>query len=169
MILKNSFLDNYLPENYHGGHMKNISQLEDHLGYWLRYVSNQVSLSFRQRLEKEGIAVADWVVLRLLYEEDDFPASLAEKIGMSRGAMTKVINRLFEKKLVKRTEFQKDRRFQKIAITQHGKSLVPKLAQIADDNEAFYFSHLSNKEQKVMIDILKQTVEFHNLKNKPLD
>lgn len=149
--------------------MKNISQLEDHLGYWLRYVSNQVSLSFRQRLEKEGVAVADWVVLRLLYEEDDFPATLAEKIGMSRGAMTKVINRLFAKKLVMRSEFQNDRRFQKIAITEEGKALVPKLAKIANDNEAFYFSHLSNKEQKYMIELLKQTVKFHNLKNKPLD
>lgn len=149
--------------------MKDISELEDHLGYWLRYVSNQVSLSFRQRLEKEQMTVAEWVALRLLYDDDDFPATLAEKIGMSRGAMTKVINRLFEKKLIKRTEFQKDRRFQKIAITQEGKALVPKLAQIADDNEAFYFSHLSSKEQKAMIDLLKQTVEFHNLKNKPLN
>lgn len=149
--------------------MKDISHLEDHLGYWLRYVSNQVSLSFRQRLDEEGIAVAEWIVLRLLYENDDFPAGLAEKIGISRGAMTKVINRLFEKKLVKRTEFQKDRRFQKIAITQHGRALVPKLAQIADDNEAFYFSHLSSKEQKAMINLLKQTVEFHNFINKPLD
>lgn len=149
--------------------MKKISQLEDHLGYWLRYVSNQVSLSFRQSLDKEGVAVAEWVVLRLLYEADDFPAALAEKIGMSRGAMTKVLNRLFEKKLIKRTEFQKDRRFQKLEITKYGKILVPKLSQIADDNEAFYFSHLSSEKKKTLITLLEQTVEFHNFKNKPLD
>lgn len=45
--------------------MKKISHLEDHLGYWLRFVSNQVSLSFRQRLEREEIAVVEWYSLIL--------------------------------------------------------------------------------------------------------
>lgn len=149
--------------------MKKISGLEDHLGYWLRYVSNQVSLSFRQRLEEEEMTVGEWVALRLLYENEDFPASLAEKIGVTRGAMTKIIDRLFEKGLINRAELQEDRRFQKIAITKSGRALVPKLAHIADENEAFYFSHLSDEDKKSLAHLLKQTVEFHNLKNKPLD
>lgn len=149
--------------------MKKISRLEDHLGYWLRYVSNQVSLSFRQSLEKEGIAVVEWVVLRLLYEEEASPAILAEKIGITRGAMSKVLDRLFEKHLITRKESQEDRRFQKIAITKKGRNLVPKLTKIADDNEDFYFSHLSDKEKNTLANLLKQTVAVHNLKNKPLD
>ena len=149
--------------------MKKISGLEDHLGYWLRYVSNHVSLSFRQRLEEEKMTVAEWVALRLLYEGEAFPASLAEKIGVTRGAMTKIIDRLFEKSLISRTELQEDRRFQKIAITKSGRALVPKLAHIADENEAFYFSHLSDEEKKSLTNLLKQTIEFHNLKIKPLD
>jgi DNA-binding MarR family transcriptional regulator len=149
--------------------MKCISNLEDHLGYWLRYVSNQVSLSFRQRLAGEKITVGEWVVLRLLYEGEAFPAVLAEQIGVTRGAMTKIIDRLYEKNLIDRTELQDDRRFQRIAITKEGLALVPRLAQIADENEVFYFSHLSDAEKMILANLLKQTVEFHNFKNKPLD
>jgi len=30
----------------------NVSALEDHLGYWLRYVSNQVSHAFSLKVEE---------------------------------------------------------------------------------------------------------------------
>jgi DNA-binding MarR family transcriptional regulator len=149
--------------------MNKIARLEDHLGYWLRFVSNQVSHSFRQRLEGEGVAVVEWVVLRILFEGEASPALLAEKIGITRGAMTKVIDRLFEKQLINRQEAIEDRRYQKITLTKKGLSLIPKLAKIADENELFYFSHLSAEEKERMADLLKKTVELHNLKQKPLD
>jgi hypothetical protein len=43
-----------------------------------------------------------------------------------------------------------DRRFQRIAMTKEGRTLVPRLAQIADENEIFYFSHLSKAEKKML-------------------
>jgi hypothetical protein len=39
------------------------SELTAHLGYWLRFVSNHVSLAFARKLESRGVTVADWVVL----------------------------------------------------------------------------------------------------------
>lgn len=148
--------------------MNKISNLEDHIGYWLRYVSNQVSLSFQQRLEEVGITVGEWVVLRLLYDTDLSPAVLAEKIGVTRGAMTKIVDRLFAKEFLERKESTEDRRFQTITITRSGKNLVPQLAQIADENDSLHFSSLSKKEQKVLMDILKKMVVTQNLKNKPI-
>lgn len=149
--------------------MKRISCLEDHLGYWLRFVSNQVSLSFRNRLEEEGVAIVEWVALRLLYDGEASSAVLAEKIGITRGAMSKVIDRLFERHLIHREESKEDRRFQRITLTEKGLALVPKLAKIADENEAFYFSHLSQEERNQIAQLLEKTVAAHNLKNRPLD
>ena len=61
-----------------------VSPLEAHLGYWLRFVSNQVSHSFSVKLAARDITVAEWVVLRELYECNDMvPSVLAEKIGMN--------------------------------------------------------------------------------------
>jgi hypothetical protein len=41
-----------------------VSQLEAHLGYWLRAVSNHVSHAFKMKVETHGVTVAEWVVLR---------------------------------------------------------------------------------------------------------
>ena len=65
-----------------------VSDLETHLGYWLRYVSNHVSQAFARKVEARGVTVAEWVVLRELYDADDaLPARIAERIGMTRGAI----------------------------------------------------------------------------------
>ena len=45
-----------------------LSPLESHLGYWLRYVSNHVSHAFALKVAARGVTVAEWVVLRELYD-----------------------------------------------------------------------------------------------------
>jgi hypothetical protein len=47
-----------------------VSGLQDHLGYWLRYVSNQVSHGFSLKLAAREVTVAEWVMLRELYDQD---------------------------------------------------------------------------------------------------
>ena len=37
-----------------------ISDLDAHLGYWLRFVSNHVSQTFASRLQGKGVTVAEW-------------------------------------------------------------------------------------------------------------
>ena len=43
---------------------ESISTLEDHAGYWLRFVSNHVSHAFMQKVEAKGVTVAEWARLR---------------------------------------------------------------------------------------------------------
>ena len=47
--------------------MKKPSTLEDHAGYWLRYVSNHVSHAFARKVEAQGVTVAEWVLLREMF------------------------------------------------------------------------------------------------------
>ena len=66
-----------------------VSDLTAHLGYWLRYVSNHVSQAFARKVEAHGVTVAEWVLMRqLLGEEALAPSRLAERMGMTRGAIT---------------------------------------------------------------------------------
>ena len=44
------------------------SDLETHLGYWLRFVSNHVSHAFSLKLQARDVTVAEWVVLRELFD-----------------------------------------------------------------------------------------------------
>ena len=72
-----------------------VSALTDHLGYLLRQLSNHVSQGFAQNLAAEGVTVAEWVFMRELYDEEALPSvRLAERLGMTRGAITKLGDRL---------------------------------------------------------------------------
>lgn len=150
--------------------MQKISHLEDHLGYWLRIVSSYVSHDFNKKLKEREFTIAEWVLLRLLYESQEMtPGNLAEVTGITRGAVTKVIDKLLEKDLVQRIESLEDRRFQLLRLTRKGQSLVPSLAKLADENEKSYFSFLSKEEQRMIIHILKRVVKQHKLDKMPID
>ena len=145
------------------------SDLTSHLGYWLRYVSNHVSHAFALKVEAKGVTVAEWVVLRDLYETGAIaPSGLAERLGMSRGAISKLADRLIDKLLVAREANAEDARAQTLALTQKGYRLVPELAALADENDAEFFGHLKPEERLVLERVLKGIVERRGLQSVPV-
>ncbi len=147
-----------------------VNPLTAHLGYWLRFVSNHVSYAFRRKLEAEGVTVAEWVVLReLLCTGQTVPSAVADRLGMTRGAISKLVDRLVEKGLVERTASETDRRSHWIALTPAGSALVPRLAQLADENDAEFFGHLDAEQRGQLLEILQELVVHHGLKTIPID
>ena len=147
-----------------------VSNLEDHVGYWLRYVSNQVSHAFSRKVQGCGVTVAEWVMLRVLYEEQSLgPSTLAEKLGMTSGAISKLADRLVAKKLVTRTAGKEDRRTQELAITEPGRGLVPQLSALADRNDAEFFAHLPAADRDAIMRIMRDTVRRLGLHTPPVD
>lgn len=147
------------------------SPLQAHLGYWMRLVSNSVSQSFAQRLEASGVTVAEWVVLREMYGGDDktSPSAIAELTGLTRGAVSKLIERLRKKRLVTRDEAPGDRRFQDIQLTPQAIALLPRLAAIADKNDHDFFSQLTAKERNQLAEILTKMARIHGLAKAPIE
>jgi DNA-binding MarR family transcriptional regulator len=147
------------------------SPLKSHVGFWMRLVSNTVSHSFARKLEDSGVTVAEWVVLREMFEHGDRtnPANVALLTGLSRGAITKLIDRLLEKKLVTREASSRDRRYMDIALTREAKSLVPKLAALADQNDDEFFACLNKKERAGLIETLQKIAVAHQLQKAPIE
>lgn len=145
------------------------SALTDHIGFWLRLISNSVSQSFAQKLEATGVTVAEWVVLREMYSNHDetSPSAVADLTGLTRGAVSKLISRLLEKGLVTRKEAAGDRRFQDIQLTAKAIRLIPKLAQLADRNDEEYFSGLSKTERHQLTGLLKKLAQRHQIRTFP--
>lgn len=148
---------------------REISGLEDHLGYWLRYVSNHVSNAFSRKVEAKGVTVAEWVVLRELYAGSLAPSAIAERIGMTRGAISKLAERLEAKTLLTRAEGKNDRRYQDLALTPAARALVPQLAALADQNDAEFFGHLSREQRASIEQLMKEIVRKSRLRNVPID
>ena len=147
-----------------------VSDLKSHTGFWLRLVSNHVSHRFAQRLEGSRVTVAEWVILREMYSTDTTsPSTLATLTGLTRGAVSKLIERLREKQLVTRVEAANDRRFQDIGLTRAGRTLVPKLAALADINDSEFFSHLSAQEHTLLRTTLKKLAEANQIRKIPTE
>ena len=147
------------------------SKLTAHTGFWMRLVSNSVSYAFAQKLEGCSVTVAEWVVLREMYDGDNetSPSVIADLTGLSRGAISKLITRLLEKGLVNRNESTDDRRYQSVRLTAKAKGLVPRLAALADENDEDFFSVLSKSERQQLSDLLKKLAREHQIKTVPTE
>lgn len=146
------------------------SPLDTHLGYWLRLVSNHVSRRFAARVEAAGVTVAEWVVLRALFDHEALPPSaLADTLGLSRGAISKLADRLEKKSLLARAANASDGRSHALRLTDAGRALVPTLAALADDNDAAFFAALSPAERAALETILRTLAGRHDLKQSPID
>lgn len=147
-----------------------VSGLESHTGFWLRFVSNHVSQAFARKLLNSGVTPAEWVVLRQMYDQREMsPSVLADWIGMTRGAASKLVDRLLAKALVTRQERSDDRRFQNIALTPVGRRLVPRLAAIADQNDREFFTPLLLEEREALVTIMRKLVQAHGLQKLPTE
>jgi MarR family transcriptional regulator for hemolysin len=147
------------------------SELKSHIGYYMRSVSNAVSHTFARKLAAGEVTVAEWVILREMYSNDEktSPSTVAELTGLTRGAVSKLIDRLVNKGLVTRSESVGDRRYQEIRLTANAIKLVPKLSRIADENEEVFFSMLTASERKTLMKTLMKLAEFHKLHASPLE
>lgn len=149
--------------------MSQPSDLTDHLGYWLRTLSNGVSQAFAARLADQGVTAAEWVVLRALYGQPPLaPSRLAAALGLTRGAVSKLVDRLVDKRLVARTDDPQDRRAQTLALTDGGAALVPDLAALADANDDAFFGPLGDEDRVALERIIRTLALHHRLFAAPL-
>jgi len=149
--------------------METISALEAHLGYWMRLVSNHVSGAFAEKLSAREVSVAEWVVMRELYDCAQSPSLLAEKMGMTRGAVTKLADRLVARNLVSRMASANDGRAQILSLIGQGRKLVPQLAALADRNDTEFFAGLSVREQAALKGLLLKIVRSRDLRGAPTE
>ena len=147
-----------------------IAALDDHVGFWLRIVSNGVSHAFATRLAALDVTVAEWVVLRTLYDRPAVtPGHVASQLGMTRGAISKLVDRLENKRLLLRAHSETDRRSQTLTLSMTGQALVPQLAALADQNDAEFFDHLQSDDRAALVRIMKVIVARRGLKIVPTE
>lgn len=136
------------------------STLEAHLGYWLRCLSNAVHHGFAEKLETHGVSVAQWVVLRVLYDEANITLNeAAVKVGVDKSSLSRMVERLVQKGLVSRVAGREDRRSIRMALTTAGRKLVPVLARLADENDRQFFKVLDGVQRREMLERVKQLLD----------
>jgi DNA-binding MarR family transcriptional regulator len=131
--------------------------ITDSTGYWLRKTYNMVSINLQKRFDDHGVTVAQWPILYGLHQGIcESPAELAEYLGLYRSAITRLLDRLEKKGLVTRENSPSDRRSLKIVLTEKGRNLVPKLAEISRETNNQVLAGLTCTEIAEVDRILKK-------------
>jgi DNA-binding MarR family transcriptional regulator len=121
-------------------------------------------------VSEEDVTVAEWVFMRTLFDLAPTPPSvLAGKMGMTKGAISKLAERLTAKGLVAREESRNDKRAHSLSLTTEGRTKIPVLASLADENDAEFFDVLTKKEHETLDRILKVLAKRRGLKATPVD
>ena len=150
---------------------RSVNRPEDHLGYWLTFVSSKVVTSLARRLEAQEVSVSEWVALRKLYDQ---PAAisisaLAEQMGVTKAPVSRLVERLVQKELVERQDSRNDGRAQQIWLSSAGQKLVPKLAAIADENDDAFFGDIPVNARLAMIGLMQDIAKQYRLTQIPVD
>lgn len=134
----------------------------------IRKVSNALSYGLGVRISSNGVTVAESAFLRSLQTYEPIsPSLLAEKMGITRGGVSRLADRLYRKRLVTRSESDGDVRTHTLALSPHGHELMPILSALDDENEASYFSVLTSAELETLHAILLVLIERHGPTNTP--
>ncbi len=148
---------------------RSAPDLELHLGYWLRRVSNHVSGEFARTLQTKRTSVAEWVVLRHVRERPGItPGELAEALALTRGAVSKVIDKLEAKNWIRGSTKPEDNRVRLFSPTRRGSRVLPELAEIADRNDRTFFDVLRVDERATLRRLLSKLVHLHHIGAVPM-
>jgi homoprotocatechuate degradation regulator HpaR len=111
---------------------------------------------FKPHVDAMGLSMPQWRVIRALAENDTLPATeLADKCVVMPSSMTRILNSLIERGLVK-PEHHDDARRRSVRLTESGLAIY---AGMADKSEAIYKAiehRFSTDKMTALLNLLDQ-------------
>ncbi|MEV6839598.1 MarR family transcriptional regulator [Streptomyces sp. NPDC051133] len=138
--------------------MSKTSGLHDHLGYWLRRLSDEVHSRFEAELDRHDVTVSQWGVMISVFHGHDTTKAVAAHMDIDPGAVSRLVDRLAAKDLIRREPDPASRRTVRLVLTDRARALVPELAEIADRNDAHYFGSLGAAQRRQLEQWIRQLV-----------
>jgi DNA-binding MarR family transcriptional regulator len=134
-------------------------QLKNSMGTLIGRTSHAILNRLQKRFREEGhsITVEQWqLLINLNNSNDQFHQQLAENTFKEKSTVSRILDGLEQKGLVKRVADTKDRRQKKIRITQKGRNLLEKLRPLAHDVQNRALNGLDMEQLAVCREILLQ-------------
>lgn len=124
---------------------------------------NSLFGKIEKRLRKHNLSISEFGVLELLYHKGRQPVQLiADKILVTSGTITYVIDKLEKKELVTRERCTEDKRKFFIDLTESGRKLIAELFPYHEKHLEELFREIDNKTKKNLIEslfMLKDSIE----------
>ena len=103
-------------------------QPDSSIGYLVNRVRTEMLSAIDREMEPFDVTSAQYIIMaHLAHGLSDSPSSMCKSIAYDPGAMTRMIDRLEAKRLLRRVRSEEDRRALKLELTDEGKALFPKM------------------------------------------
>lgn len=127
------------------------------LGYNLAQADIPAKKAFVKYIGPLGLRPVEYTILALLMSNQDVTQKqLSQALSVSAPNMTIILDRLEEKKWIRRTRSETDRRMQIIALTDEGCDLMQRAEEISISMEKEILRHLSPAEQAILFELLQK-------------
>src|SRR6478609_8614876 len=141
----------YDPESY---------RPEEGVGYLMRHIINAVALEIDRELEPSGLTNAQWVPLLKLYMGSATTvAELARECRLDAGGMTRLLDRLESKGLVRRVRSSEDRRVVNLELTDEGRDAAKKIPAVLCRVQNAHLRGFSHEEWQLLRSLLRRVLD----------
>lgn len=142
---------------------------EDSIGYLMARSVSVMKTAVDDELEPTGLTHAQWVPLLKLYQgEASTVAELGRSCQIDVGAMTRTLDRLEVKGLVRRVRSSEDRRVVHLALTDEGRQtakVIPAALSRAMNSLLAGFTHDEWQQLKSMLSrVVANAEEMHEVR-----
>ncbi len=134
------------PENiahYQGDHLV----AEDSLAYLVKQLYQSLQRTVDKEMAPLDLTAMQWRPLALIAKGwADNPVELARCAGMDTGAMTRALDRLEAKGLLRRLRCDHDRRMVKLELTEEGRAQAQRIPYALADAQNLHLKDISPEE-----------------------
>jgi MarR family 2-MHQ and catechol resistance regulon transcriptional repressor len=120
-----------------------------------------------KRLRKHNLSISEFGVLEFLFHKGRQPVqTIAEKILVTSGTITYVIDKLVKKDLVAREKCSEDKRRFYVDLTENGRNLISEIFPYHEEHLEELFEDMDHESKKELIDSLfrlKNSIEKENI------
>jgi MarR family transcriptional regulator, transcriptional regulator for hemolysin len=116
----------------------------------------------QKRFLEQGfdITIDQWLVLNAIYEKPDITQfDIAGKVFKDTASVTRIIDLLIKKCLLKREVHSSDRRRFTLELTTEGRKLITKITDVVEQNRAIALQGITEKELIHMKETLNDIID----------
>lgn len=129
------------------------------VAYLTKRAVQSILLQVDRRLAKHDLTHAQWLPLfKLLQGQCSTLVELARTVSMDPGAMTRALDRLEGKGLVRRVRSQQDRRVIQLELTPEGREVAQVVPAVIADVHNAHLAGFSHAEWETLIHLLQRLV-----------
>ena len=133
---------------------------EDSVAHLMRRILNMVAMQVENELEPSGLTNAQWVPLLKLYMGSaSTVAELARECQLDAGGMTRLLDRLETKGLVRRIRSSEDRRVVNLELTDEGRAAAKEIPAILCGVQNEHMRGFSMEEWQLLRSLLRRVLD----------